>query len=532
MPHGISDKITFKSYEQKQPWLVPPSAEELIAPDHLVRVLNRTVDEMDLGALLNTYTTGGGASRFHPLMMFKVIVYGYMTGVYSSRKLARAVRENIMFMWLAGNQKPDFRTINTFRSSKLKGVMDEVFMATVKLLVAQGYVRLENYFVDGTKIESAAGRYTFVWKKAVMTNEKKLDEKLREYLKQADRESEKENQEYGDRDLEEMGEGKVISVDEVKAIVATLNEKIRTLGDEAKEKEGKKKLKKEVRTIERELLPRKERYEEYRRIAGPRRSFSKTDHDATFMRMKEDHMGNGQLKPGYNVQIGTENGFILGYELYADPTDTATLKPHLEKVEALWGKLPERVIADAGYGSHENYRILAEKQIEAYVKYGPFDRERKRRRSAVDRYRAERWEYDRTNNRYLCPEGKELAFTGSQKRKTRTGFEQTLQVYSCFSCEACPQKALCAKGKRERQVQRNEELLELQREARERLLSDEGVRLRKRRAHEDETVFGQIKSNKGFRRFQLRGMDKAAIEWGLLAIGYNVEKLGRISAKG
>ena len=247
------------------------------------------------------------------------------------------------------------------------------------------------------------------------------------------------------------------------------------------------------------------------------------------MRMKEDHMGNGQLKPGYNVQIGTENGFILGYELFADPTDTATLKPHLEKVEALWGRLPERVIADAGYGSHENYRMLAAKQIEAYVKYGPFDRERKHLRTSANRYRSETWEYDRANNRYICPEGNELSFTGSAKRKTRSGFEQTLQVYTCSSCEACPQKELCAKGKRERQVQRNEELLELQGEARERLMSAEGVRLRKRRAHEDETVFGQIKSNKGFRRFQLRGMDKAAIEWGLLAIGYNLEKLGSLS---
>lgn len=532
MPHGISDKITFKPYEQKQPWLVPPSADELIGMDHLVRVVNTTIEAMNLEPLLLRYTKGGGASRFYPLMLFKVVVYGYMTGMYSSRKLARAVRENILFMWLAGNQKPDFRTINSFRSSRLKGIMDEVFMATVKLLAARGYVRLENYFVDGTKIESAAGRYTFVWKKAVMTNEKKLDAKLRDYIKQADLVSEKENQEYGDRDLEELGEGTTFSAEDIRTLVETLNEKIHAAGEGIEAKERKKKLKREVRTIERELLPRKEKYEEYRAVAGDRKSFSKTDHDATFMRMKEDHMRNGQLKPGYNVQIGTENGFVLGYDIYANPTDTKTLKPHLEKVEALWGKVPERLIADAGYGSHENYEMLAEKKIEAYVKYGLFDKDRKCRKSASRKYRSDTWEYAKEKDCYICPAGEELKYFGSATNRTETGYEQTLRMYKCTSCETCSQQMLCAKGKRERHVQRNEKLLELQRMARERLMSENGVRLRKRRAHENETVFGQIKSNKGFRRFQLRGMEKVKIEWGLLAIGYNLEKVGRAMVRG
>jgi transposase len=532
MPKGKSDKLVFKPYEQKQPWLVPPSADELIAMDHLVRVVNSTIEEMNLEPLLLKYTKGGGASRFHPVMLFKVVVYGYMTGVYSSRKLARAVRENILFMWLAGNQKPDFRTINGFRSSRLKGIMDEVFMATVKLLAAKGYVKLENYFVDGTKIESASGRYTFVWKRAVMTNEKKLDEKLKAYIRQAERVSEEENKEYGDRDLEEVGEGIVFSAEDVKALAETLNEKIRALGEDGEAKNDKKKLKREVRTIERELLPRKEKYEEYRAVAGDRKSFSKTDHDATFMRMKEDHMRNGQLKPGYNVQIGTENGFVLGYDIYSNPTDTKTLKPHLEKVEALWGKVPERVIADAGYGSHENYEMLAEKKVEAYVKYGMFDKDRQYRKSASRKYGSDTWEYVKEKDCYICPEGEELKYFGSATNKTDAGYEQTLRMYKCTSCEACSQRILCAKGRRERQVQRNEKLLELQRMARERLMSENGVRLRKRRAHENETVFGQIKSNKGFRRFQLRGMEKVKIEWGLLAIGYNLEKLGRKMVRG
>lgn len=229
MPRGISDKVTFKPYEQHQDWLLPPGADELIPQNHLVRVVNATIDEMALEPILSKYTQGGGASRFHPLMMFKILVYGYMTRTYSSRMLAKALRENVMFMWLAGNQKPDFRTINAFRGSRLKGIMDEVFMTTVKLLAAKGLVKLENYFVDGTKIESASNKYTFVWKRGIATNERKLDEKLRAFVTEVDRVSASENKEYGDRDLEEMGERSTFTAADAVALAQTLNERIAAL---------------------------------------------------------------------------------------------------------------------------------------------------------------------------------------------------------------------------------------------------------------------------------------------------------------
>jgi len=226
MPRGKSDKVVFKPYDQNQQWLIPPSADELIPTNHLVRLVNSTIESMNLEPILKKYEKGGGASRFHPLMMFKLLVYGYMTRMYSSRMLAKATRENVMFMWLAGSQRPDFRTINAFRSSKLKNIMEEVFMTTVKLLAAKGYVKLENYFVDGTKIESAANKYTFVWKRAIDTNERKLDEKLKAFLKEVDHVTDDENNEYGDQDLEEMGEKTGFTADDVATIAKTLNERI------------------------------------------------------------------------------------------------------------------------------------------------------------------------------------------------------------------------------------------------------------------------------------------------------------------
>jgi transposase len=524
MPRGKSDKVVFKPYDQSQAWLLPPSADELIPATHLVRLVNSTIEEMNLEPILEKYDKGGGASRFHPLMMFKVLVYGYVTRTYSSRMIAKAVRENVMFMWLAGNQKPDFRTINSFRGSRLKDIMEEVFMTTVKLLAAKGYVKLENYFVDGTKIESAANKYTFVWKRSIDTNERKLDEKLRAFLKEVDRASTEENEEYGERDLEEMGEQGGFTSDEVATIARVLNERIAALEANEVSRDSKKKLKACLKRVEKDLLPRKRKYESQRAILGNRNSYAKTDHDATFMRMKEDHMRNGQLKPGYNVQIGTENGFVLGYDIYPNPTDTRTLIPHLENMKRRMGRLPARVVADAGYGSNENYAYMEANSTEALVKYNTFHKEAARAWKK-NPFKTENWPYDPQADRYTCPEGRHLLYTKATQTHTETGYVQGLKIYTCTTCDGCPQRQLCSSAKGNRTIQRNDEMLRLRRQAQTLLTSEEGKKLRKRRAVEVETVFGEIKSNHGFRRFMLRGTKKVSVEWGLLVIGYNIKRL-------
>ncbi|MCL2068016.1 MAG: transposase [Treponema sp.] len=236
MGKGKSDKIRYKPYEQNQLYLIPPSVDELIPQDHLVRLVNEIIDEMGIERLLRKYLVGGGASRYHPVMMTKLFVYGYMTKVCSSRMLAKAARENVMFMWLSGGQKPDFRTLNDFRGKLLKGVMEEVFVTAVKILAAKGYVRLENYFVDGTKIESASGRYTFVWKKSVEKYDKKLDEKLRAYVRLAEQVWEDEEKEYGERDLEELGGKERFTSGDVKKLAGILKERLENLNDEEDKK--------------------------------------------------------------------------------------------------------------------------------------------------------------------------------------------------------------------------------------------------------------------------------------------------------
>jgi transposase len=429
MSKGKSDKITYKPYSQSQPCLIPPSADELIPRNHLARLVSATIDGMEIEGLVRKYQVGGGASRFHPVMMTKVFMYGYMTKICSSRMLAKALRENINFMWLSGGRRPDFRTLNAFRGNLLNGVMEELFVTAVKMLEAKGYIKVENYFVDGTKIESASGRYTFVWKKTVEKNERKLDEKLRAYIRMADDIWEHENEGYGDRDLEEMGGKEQISGKEVKALAAALRERIEELEGEGGG-ENKKKLKRLTKTVEKDLLPRKKRYEKAKRILGKRNSYSKSDPDATFMRMKEDRMGNGQLKPGYNVQIGTENGFIAGYDIFPNPTGTRTLKPRLRKQKKRLGKGPKAVIADAGYGSEENYACLENKRVKAAVKYGMWRKERSRKWKE-DPWKTENWEYNGEEKYYVCPNGRRLEYRETRREKTGSGYPITVERYEC-----------------------------------------------------------------------------------------------------
>ncbi|CAM3394769.1 transposase [Pontibacter korlensis] len=271
--------VVFKEQPGHQVVLFPQSIGDRIPEGHPVRLVDRVVDELNIDRIMATYK-GGGTSSYHPRMLLKVLFYAYLNNIYSCRRIAQALEENIHFMWLAGGSTPDFRTINHFRSQRLKNQVQELFAQVVRLLHRLEYVSLETQYVDGTKIESAANRYTFVWRGAVEKNREKLERKIRSVLcdiRQAIREDRK-------APVEKAPE---------KVDAQRLKEEIRQLNERVAELD--KKARKQVAKLEKEHLPRLEKYEEQLEKLGERNSYSKTDEDATFMRMKEDHMKNGQL---------------------------------------------------------------------------------------------------------------------------------------------------------------------------------------------------------------------------------------------
>ena len=244
------------------------------------------------------------------------------------------------------------------------------------------------------------------------------------------------------------------------------------------------------------------------------------------MRMKEDAMLNGQLKPGYNIQVGTENNFVIGYDVFPNPTDTRTLKPHLENVMNRLGCKFETVIADAGYGSEENYDYLEDKKITGAIKYATYEKETKRSFKKKI-FNFENWNYDSEQKEYTCPAGNPVPYKKTVTKKNSSGYLQTFDVFQCDNCEGCPLRELCTKSEYGRMVQRNEHWLEQKAKVKNLLSTDEYKALMKKRSTECETVFGQIKANQKFRRFHLRGKEKVGIEWGLLMIGYDFKQISR-----
>ena len=247
------------------------------------------------------------------------------------------------------------------------------------------------------------------------------------------------------------------------------------------------------------------------------------------MRMKEDAMMNGQLKPGYNVQAGTENHFIIAYGIFPNPNDTKTLIPFLEKFEAGSGGKLKTVIADAGYGSEQNYDYLESKKINPLVKYSTYHQEKKKSFSKKT-YNAKNWAYNRENREYTCPAGNPVPYKETVIKKNDSGFEQAIDEYHCEHCDGCPFRNECTKSEYGRVVQRNENLEKHKEKVRKLLHETENYELMKQRSPECETVFGQTKANQHFRRFRLRGTEKVRTEWGLLALGYNFKGIaGKIN---
>jgi transposase len=521
----------FKPYVMNQVALLPPSYGELISEDHLVRVVNDAVEKIDLSSLIAQYK-GGGTSSYHPKMLLKVLVYAYAERNYSSRRIAKSLRENIHFMWISGENRPDFRTINDFRSNRMRAVIEDVFSAVLEFLVAAGHVKLEHYFLDGTKIEADANKHKVVWAKRRENYHNRVQEQIKELLKHIEQVNEEEQAEYGDDDLEELGGNGQADVNSelLKKKIDELNQKLR---DKIRPKKDTRPVHKALKKLEGDCLVRLEKYEQQEETLKGRNSYSKTDPDASSMRMKEDRGAEKPWpKPAYNVQIGTEDQFVVGFSVHGRAGDTSCLIPHLERMRTHLGRLPQNVVTDAGYGSEENYAYLEQHSLGNYVKYNTFYQDTHHYRKAElirkHQFRAENFGYDPDKDEFICPAHQRLHFQYISRYTTENGYQTDRRNYECDHCSQCLLKAECSKAKGNRKIRISFRLLEYRRQARANLTSEEGQRLRTARSTEVETVLGIVKHNMGFRRFHLRSQDKVKTEWGLVSIAHNMKKLAAV----
>ena len=511
-------KVVYKSYNRNEGSLFPMYLSDIVPAEHPARVVDAVVENLDIRELERTYK-GGGTSSYAPRALLKVIIYAYLSNIYSGRQIEQAWRESIIYMWLGGTLIPDFRTINNFRSRRLVGTFGDLFTQVVKLLVEEGLVTLDVQYIDGTKIESAANKYTFVWKRATETNKAKLEKNVRAVLEQAEQALEMEQKESGTE--------RPLTAKEMEERTGRILEKMKEKevnGEHALDKPQRKAVEK----VAKESVGKMREYEEKLEILGERNSYSKTDPDATFMRMKEDAMNNGQTKPGYNVQIATENQYITNYGIYWRPTDQGTLIPFMTTFSERYGIQSSKAVADSGYGSEQNYVWMEENGIEAFVKYNMFHAEDKRKYTG-NPFLVQNLYYNAEENYYVCPMGQHMEHIGDVQSKSDLGYVSTVSRYRAQNCAGCPLRCLCYKGKGDRRViEVNHRSNAFRAKAKERLTSEEGLYHRSRRPIEPEAVCGDIKYDHGFKRFRLKGNAKVNVEFGLVALAHNLRKYAKV----
>ena len=513
------DYTSFSLYYQIK---LPLDLEISIPSDDPVRLVSAFVEEMDLSELYKTYSRIR-KNQATPRQMLKLVIYAAMNRIYSSRDIRKACKRDINFMYLLeGMPAPDHATIARFISLHFSACAKVLLAQMSDLLYLLGEISGKTIFIDGTKIESAANKYTFVWKRAITKNQARLYTKLSSFVAECE-------ELYGIRTVYHDQ----ISIHTLKRLKKQLCR--------AKVQEGivfvhgigrrKTQLQKSLEQLDQYLEKLKE-YTKKLYTLGDRNSYSKTDPDATFMRMKEDAMLNGQLKPAYNIQHGVDSEYITWIDISPRPTDTCTLIPFLKDMESHLGFKYSEIVADAGYESEENYLFIEENGQTAYIKPQNYEIS-KTRKYKKDISRRENMEYHADRDSYICRNGRELTVTNERRSKTTSGYVSVKTYYRSPDCTGCPYKTECIKGnncktpmeKRNKVLMVSKTMSQKRAEDLERITSEYGTMLRMNRSIQAEGSFADVKEDMNFRRYLYRGKANALAESILLAMGRNINKL-------
>ena len=510
--------INQKFYQLK----LPLNIDYMIPSNDSVRLLSQFIEEMDLADLYSTYSRIR-ENQVSPTILLKIMIYGYMNKLYSSRDLENACLRDINFMFLLeGASAPDHSTFARFRTLHFAPCAEKILAGMTNFLYDIGEISGESIFIDGTKIEAYANKYTFVWKKAVTKNMAKLLDKITDLVQECE-------QLYGIKLIYKN----IVKMKHVKRLRKKLYAIKESECIEFVHGSGKRKnpLQKSIEKLE-EYLSKFKEYNQKVYTCGTRNSYSKTDVDATFMRMKEDAMKNGQLKPAYNVQHGVDSEYIVWLIVGPQPTDTTTLIPFLRSMKEYLNFKYLKIVADAGYESEENYSFIEDNDQIAFIKPANYEIS-KTRKYKNDIGKIENMDYDNENDLYICQNGKKLKLEGIKIKKSKTGYESEKSIYICEDCSNFTYQSKCIKlnnskiplDQRTKKFETSKKFNNQRKEDLERIISDEGCQLRMNRSIQAEGSFAQVKQDMNFRRFMCRGQKNVLAESILLAMAQNINKL-------
>ena len=514
--------LDYTSLEQPYQLVLPLNVEFQIPKDDPVHLVRYCIGGMDLSALYQNchHVNRNQAS---PAQMLAILTYAYMNSIFSTRKIEDACRNNIKFMYLLeGKPAPDHATISRFITKRLRPCIRDILAQMGKFLGKLGAVSFQDIFIDGTKIESFANKYKFVWKKTVRKNQAKLQAKLPDFVA-------KVNKDFG---LNAYC-ASTTKLHQLKKLRKRMRKVLRQQNVVFVYGRGKHKtvLQRDFETLD-GYIKRLKDYAWKLHICGSRNSFAKTDTDATFMRMKEDAMRNGQLKPAYNVQYGIDSEFVTWATVGPQPSDMTTLKPFLQDLEDHLHTSYHNVVADAGYESEENYTYLEQNQQSAYIKPNNYEASKTRKwRKDIGRF--ENMTYLPEQDAYECANHKRLKLVKTYNSKTKTGYISEKSLYACEDCKDCPLKKQCIHGnhwkkpedERYKHLTVSRKFIRQRQDDLDRIKTKKGVLLRLNRAIQSEGTFADVKADLSFRRFLCKGNANVLVESMLLAMSHNMLKL-------
>ena len=501
-----------------------------VPKNHLVRLIDTFVDSIPQEVLLEENVAVTGRPLSHPALMLKILLFAYSRQTYSGRKIETLLEENLPMRWLARDHSYSYHTINNFRRSEhARNLIKRTFVYFTMALRDHGLIQNDGVFIDGTKVEADANKYSFTWRRAIEKYHAKLREKTASIY---DELVEKQVIKEMKPEMIESIDGMELMAEEVEKEITNLDEAIKQepkiIKGGSVRKRRRRFLKKLRRQLREDLIPRAKKYERVEDIFQGRNSFSKTDHDATFMCMKEDPMMNRELKPGYNLQIATHNQFVLDYALFSNPTDTRTLVPFLKQFHGL--DFFTHVVADAGYGSEYNYTTLLDQfDKQPLIPYTTYQKEQKRK-FKNDPTKPQNWQYNAEDDYYIDHLGVRFSFYRYSKRTDKYGFKRDLKLYRADTHQSSEELDQLAKtpGKRQRYIQVNPTWNYYKAKVKETLSSDEGKMIYRRRKFDVEPVFGRMKRDFGVRRNHLRGQRAVENDVGLTLMALNLTKLGKM----
>lgn len=499
------------------------SFENDIAHDDICRTVIEIIEGINLGKFINF--DNRNSYGYDGTMMFTLVILAKtLFGYVSTRTLESLCETDVRFMTIAQNQKPSHQAFHRFIHDDLTMPIEDVFYEINKYMENHIDINTDVLCIDGTKYEANANKNTFIWRKNTIRNRTNRWKKAMLCIQKINTFFDRANISVRYSILKEPSIDYLLLItDKIELYMKDQNISF---------VQGKGKRKSEIQRLYDEIKDHALKLWEYTihlDMLGDRNSCSKTDTDATFMHMKYDYYNHTNVfKPGYNIQIGVSDGIIRNVYVSSDGNDIKTYIPFMEKYKTAYGSLPKKTPADAGYGSYDNYCYCKENEMELYMKYSGYYKE-KEKRTEKNKFKLIHFERDE-NNQFVCPAGHTFEVE-KETIDTRSMYPRKNKVLINKHCGDCPLRSQCTKSKTGRVINYCEELDQFHDEVKKNVQSEEGIKLMFQRSNETEGTFGDLKANQQYDRLHRRGEAGVKLEIYLVCIGHNIRKYHRIKTK-